>query len=192
MLALVGSVALLVAVPTATWVIPILVAAFGAFVTLTQWNIQHDNAERLQRLGDDLRRSSMQFERRLDAFVGVARGMKAILDCADGIVRTDDAAPGPGVTLPTRSFYEASQEARRALHTDGEVLRLLAEPAATRILDSFEAVLKGLDDADDRDTIASDVSVAIENVEHLRRAVPEFRRKYEDFLENARSQLRET
>ncbi|MES2641065.1 MAG: hypothetical protein V4850_16360 [Myxococcota bacterium] len=188
--ALVGSVAYLAVVPTGTWLIPILVAAFGAFVTLTQWNIQHDNAERLQHLSDELRRDSMQYELRLKAYIDVIKSAKAILDCALLNVMSADIMPGPSSVLPTRSFYTGNQNARACFQAGGEVLRLLAKPEASRILDAFELTLSKLDVADEEDTYTQgSIETDMGNVEHLRRAVPALERDYRALLRTAREEL---
>jgi hypothetical protein len=86
---LVGSMYLLVTVPTATWVIPLCVAAFGGLVGFEQWNIQHSNAEKLAEIqrgnseklamiSGDLRRNSMHYERRLDATVAAVVAMRSM------------------------------------------------------------------------------------------------------------------
>lgn len=186
----VASAAFLWVNPAGTWVIPVVLASFGAAVTLAQWDIQHENAAKLAKIADEIERNSMLYERRLDAYAEVTRAVAELTEHADGLFRAVANTSAMPNELPTVWFSEQSKDAVARLWKHGSVLRLLADDPTSLHLDEIGAILNGLDlegvVAEDR----GDIESKIENPRRLESASIQFRRIHQALIVQARLEFR--
>ena len=178
------------------WASPLIVGIVGGWIAYGQQREGREHAEKLTQIGDELKRRSLVYERRLDAYVLATTAMLRIIEAADAqVLIFDHRKQGLPYKRPTEWLMDSLRTTFREWATQRAVLHLLADDETRQFLDSFDATITWLDmihpglvrkDAPDS---AISQEALDENLPHLREARARFVRDYEAFRLHARAHL---
>lgn len=180
------------------WASPLIVAIVGAWITYSQQREGREHAEKLAQIGNELKRRSLVYERRLDAYTRAASAMLRIIGAADAhltvAARNADRRP---FKRYTEGFFESASTAIEDFDLLRPSLHLLADEETRRIVDSFRATLSRLDRVhpglgqvgEEENRKPLERSVIEENLPHLLEARASLNRDYEALLKRAQTYL---
>lgn len=183
-----------------TWSAPIMVGLISTLSALVQHSNQRDHAEKLAQIGDQLKRRSLLYERRIDALAGTTRALRDIIIHAQIVIR-DYEIPSvyvPG--YPTEDFITVTREAFDRFNANSAALYLLADNEVVEVVESISATLVEIDLIDRRrrdegermaDERKGDPMLALgSNPEPVKHALVALRRDYARFRKLAQENLR--
>lgn len=180
------------------WAVPIVVGLISLLGSFVQVTLQRENSAALARLSENLKRDSMQYERKLNAFAEVTRAFLGLIVWAQAVIRAHETIEGLGgkpVDPALGLFFDQAKESLDRFNSNCAVLCLLADDAVIEVLDSISSTLAELDvvylkhqlEAPEREKLFQDRPSELPD---LRAALVEFRRCNDGLRKLAKEHLR--